>query len=137
MADRGETASDSNVTRRKWLLIDVDPVRIADVSATVEEKAEALVTIEAVRAHLHAAGWPESILADSGNGYHALYRIDLPADDGGIVQRCLKALAARFDSTAVSIDTSVTTVIRRDRGEIFRSSARREMKAGENIVSHY
>jgi hypothetical protein len=46
-------------------------------------------------------------VADSGNGFHLLYRIDLPADDGELVKRCLKALAHQFDTDAVKIDTSV------------------------------
>ena len=46
-------------------------------------------------------------MADSGNGAHALGRIDLPADDGGLVQRCLQALAARFNDAAVKVDTGV------------------------------
>jgi hypothetical protein len=77
-----------------------------------------------VRRTLRAEGWPEPVLADSGNGYHLLYRIDLPADDafetlpdGQVVKRngettelvraCLKALAARFDTPEVAIDTGV------------------------------
>lgn len=43
----------------------------------------------------------------SGNGAHLLYRIDLPADDGGIVQRCLEALAAAYDDDAVKVDRTV------------------------------
>ena len=46
-------------------------------------------------------------MADSGNGYHLLYRIDLPAADGGLVERVLKSLAARFDNEHVKIDQSV------------------------------
>ena len=47
------------------------------------------------------------IIADSGNGWHLLYCIDLPADDGGLVARVLKALAAKFSDAAVDIDTKV------------------------------
>jgi hypothetical protein len=46
-------------------------------------------------------------LIDSGNGYYLLYRIDLPADDGGLVKRVLLALAQRFDTDAVKIDPAV------------------------------
>jgi hypothetical protein len=46
-------------------------------------------------------------MGDSGNGGHLLYRIDLPADDGGLVQRCLEALAARFDDGTVTVDQKV------------------------------
>src|SRR5262249_24598283 len=58
---------------------------------------------QAIQAHLTNLGFPLPIVADSGNGYHLLYHIDLPTDDGGLVQRCLTALKAQFPS----VDTSV------------------------------
>ena len=36
-----------------------------------------------------------------------MYRIDLPADDGGLVQRVLDTLAARFSGDEVAVDRSV------------------------------
>ena len=102
-----DTASDADVTRRRWILLDFDPKRIANVSSTDEEKARAFALLIIVRRFLDAAGWPEPIVADSGNGWHLLYRVDLPADDGGIVERILKVLAKRFDTEAVTVDTSV------------------------------
>jgi hypothetical protein len=63
--------------------------------------------MSAVRAFLDSRGWPAPVVGDSGNGHHLLYRIDLPADDGGIVQRVLQALARRFDTDAVKIDQKV------------------------------
>ncbi len=51
-------------------------------------------------------GWPEPILADSGNGAHLLYRIDLPANDDGLVKRVLEGLAFRFDDAEVRVDTT-------------------------------
>ena len=77
----GGTTEDTEVVARHWLLIDIDPVRPKGVSATDAEKAEASSVIDAVRTHLAALGWPAGLLADSGNGYHASYRVDLPADD--------------------------------------------------------
>lgn len=107
VAEPGTLATDANITCRRWMLVDADPIRIADVSSTNAEKASALEAIEAVRTHLREQGWPEPILADSGNGYHLLYRVDLPVDDGGLIERCLKALAGRFDNADVKIDTKV------------------------------
>jgi hypothetical protein len=52
-------------------------------------------------------GWPTPILADSGNGGHLLYALDLPVDDGGLVQRCLEAIAFRPDDDHVLIDQRV------------------------------
>jgi hypothetical protein len=106
-AAKGDGTQDGDIMRRRWLLIDADPVRPAGISSTDAEHAAALARIQDIMAYLKAAGWPTPIVADSGNGGHALFRIDLPADDGGLVKRCLQALAARFDDAAVEVDTSV------------------------------
>jgi hypothetical protein len=106
-AAEGELAKDKDIICRRWLLIDADPVRDPKVSATDPEKAAAHEVILRVRDYLGSHGWPAPILADSGNGFHALYPIDLPADDGGLVQRTLLALAQRFDTDAVKIDRAV------------------------------
>jgi len=105
------TTSDApdNILSRRWLLIDCDPVRPSDISSTDEEKQAAKKLVTDIRACLTALGWPEPVIADSGNGYHLLYRIDLPNDDPtrGLVESVLKALAARFDNEAVKIDQKV------------------------------
>lgn len=106
-AKEGQQASDKDVIARRWLLIDADPTRDPYISSTKEEKDAAREIILAVKNDLAAQGWPAPILSDSGNGYHLMYRIDLPADDCGIVERILKALAAKYDTPAVRIDQSV------------------------------
>ena len=111
-AKKGGATSDAQVVARRWLFLDVDPGRPKGVSATAAEKAEASAVIAAVRAHLAGLGWPAGLLADSGNGYHALYRVDLPADDGGLVERVLRALAARFDTPGAKVDRAVANASR-------------------------
>jgi hypothetical protein len=106
-AEEGELAKDTDVLCRRWMLIDVDPVRDRLISATAEEKKLAEETMLAVREHLRGRDWSEPIAADSGNGFHLLYRIDLPTDDAGMVKRMLQALAARFDTDRVHIDQIV------------------------------
>jgi hypothetical protein len=106
-AEEGELTKDHHVLCRRWLLIDADPERDSLISSTNEEKAAAKETIQRIKEDLIREGWPAPILGDSGNGYHALYRIDLPADDGGTVQRILQALAANYNGPQVKIDTSV------------------------------
>ena len=103
----GGAATDAEVLTRRWLLIDADPIRPADVSSTDTEKDLARQVILTVRGWLEEQGFPEPILADSGNGWHLLYRIDLPAADKGVVKRSLGALAIRFNTEAVKIDTTV------------------------------
>jgi hypothetical protein len=106
-AEEGELAKDCDVTGRRWLLIDVDPVRDSRISSTDAEKAAALEVVTALKEDLSAQGWPVPIMGDSGNGYHLLYRLELPADDKGLVRRLLQALAKKYDNPAVKIDRSV------------------------------
>ena len=92
------TTSDADIVWRKWLLIDLDPVRPSGISSSDEEQADAIELAKVIRAALREEGWPEPVLADSGNGAHLLYRVDLPVDDGGLTKRVLAALAFRFDN---------------------------------------
>ena len=102
-----DTAKDEDVTGRRWLLIDADPVRRAGISSSQEEKNQAWKVVREVNKWLQGLGWSDPILADSGNGYHLLYPINLPGDDGGLVKRVLVNLAERFDTATVKVDTNV------------------------------
>ena len=100
-AEEGDGATDKDVIRRRWFLIDADPVRPAKISSTDAEKAQSLGVVMKVHEHLRERGWPIPVLADSGNGHHLLYPVDLPPDDGEIVKRCLQALATRAGGEVV------------------------------------
>jgi hypothetical protein len=103
------TTQDGEIVRRIWLLLDFDPVRPAGISSTDQEHELALARAEACREYLSTQGWPEPVSADSGNGGHLLYRIDLPNDAASteLVKRVLQALAAKFDDASVTLDQSV------------------------------
>ncbi|MGE3109816.1 MAG: YfjI family protein [Phycisphaerales bacterium] len=106
-ADAKQTTSDADVTRRRWLPIDIDPVRPSGISSSNEEHALAEQRARDIVAYLRDLGWPEPVVADSGNGFHVLYAIDLAVDEDGLVQRVLEALADRFDDDCVKIDRKV------------------------------
>lgn len=108
------TTTDRDVTRRRYLLLDFDPVRPADVSATEEEKWAAYLKAKEVRKYLRDEGWPDPVIANSGNGFHFLYRVDLPNDQvtRELVKSVLEALAARFDDPRTKIDTAVHNAAR-------------------------
>lgn len=107
-APRGESTTDKDITARRWLLIDADATRPSGISANDAEHEAARLRIADVFQYLHdEKGFGDPIEADSGNGWHLLYRMDAPTDDGGIVQAILKDLAARFSDDKVTIDTSV------------------------------
>lgn len=98
------TTSDADILARTRLPIDFDPVRPAGISATDEEHAAALARARECADWLARQGWPAPIIADSGNGGHLVYAVDLPRDDAGLVQRVLAALAFRFDGAGVTVD---------------------------------
>lgn len=103
----GKAISDEGILDRRLLLIDVDPVRPASVCSTDDEKSSALALARRVAGDLTLEGWPTPVLADSGNGCHLLYRIELPAEDEGLVQRVLLALDAKYSTATAKIDTAV------------------------------
>ena len=105
-AGRNPTTADTDIVRRRWLLIDCDPRRAAGVSSSNAEHESALAKAREIRDGLSSLGWPKPVLTDSGNGAQLMYRIDLPADDGELVRRVIDEIA-KASSEQVAIDTSV------------------------------
>lgn len=121
----GHSAKDEDVWSRRWFLVDVDSRRPdADSCATDAEREASKAVALAIRNHLRAEGWPDPVFADSGNGWHLLYPIDLPADDtftkqpdgavakvdgpaSVLLRRCLRALGERFDTPGAKVDRVV------------------------------
>jgi hypothetical protein len=102
------TTSDRDIACRRWLPIDFDPVRPSGISSTAAEHDAALERAKSCRDYLQACGWPEPIFANSGNGAHLLYRVDLPNDEAStaLVKNCLGALALRFSDETVGVDVA-------------------------------
>lgn len=103
-------ATKEDIANRRWVLIDVDPVKPdPDLSATDDEKESARMLAEKVMNELSSQEWPAPLLIDSGNGWHLMYRVDLPNDNHSqsLVKSVLYNLAKRFDNDAAKIDKSV------------------------------
>uniref|UniRef100_UPI0037424640 hypothetical protein n=1 Tax=Methanofollis aquaemaris TaxID=126734 RepID=UPI0037424640 len=102
------TTADADILRRRWLPIDLDPVRPSGVSSTDEEHDAALARADTIAGWLSGQGFPDPIKADSGNGAHLLYRIDLPNDDGAtaLVKGVLATLDMVFSDDVVVVDTA-------------------------------
>jgi hypothetical protein len=108
------TTSDPDILQRCWFPLDFDPVRPADISSTAAEHDAALQRAVACTEWLTHRGWPLPVAADSGNGAHRLYRVDLPNDDAtrALLQRCLEALALYFSDSEVALDVKVFNAAR-------------------------
>ena len=102
------TTSDDDIVSYRWLFIDLDPVRMADISSSDEELSKAKDLAAKVYEYLHDLGFEDPVKALSGNGCHLLYRIDIKNDESGrsLVERCLKVLSSLFDTSDVKIDTT-------------------------------
>ncbi|MDR1650121.1 MAG: hypothetical protein LBR71_07650, partial [Synergistaceae bacterium] len=81
----------------------------AGISATKEELRAAKRKAICVAKFLSSRGWDSPIAAMSGNGYHLLYRTELPNDQpgAGLVKKLLASLSLLFDDEEVKVDTSV------------------------------
>ncbi len=104
------SARKETVVKRRWFLIDIDPVKYEkDASATNEEKASSSHVRDAVLEHLSSLGWPGPVMIDSGNGYHLLYRIEMPNDDSvrETLKSVLYSLAGKFNGPEATIDRAV------------------------------
>lgn len=104
-----DTTSDSSITRRLWLPIDIDPLRPSGVSATKAERNLALEVVNILIGKLVELGFPEIVGGTSGNGYHVLIRIDLPNDNGSrdLLKKCLAALQEMVGTGKVEVDPKV------------------------------
>lgn len=103
----GDSTSDRDVVARRHLLIDIDPARPAGISSDDAEHAAALELAARMQADLTSLSWPEPLLADSGNGAHLIYAIDLPRDDGKLVERVLAELSRRYSTPTLKVDEKV------------------------------
>ena len=103
------TTSDNDIVRRRWLLVDFDPERPSDTNASDDEKAVAKERMQQVGRFLRNEGFNMPVVADSANGYHLYYRVDLPNDDetANTVRDFLRALDALFSDEKVKVDVSV------------------------------
>jgi hypothetical protein len=109
----GRATGNLDIARRRWLFVDVDPVR-EHGSSTDAEKAVAHEMMIALRDYLTSCGWPTPVSADSSNGYHLHYRIDLPnkPESNALISGCLNALNQRFSTEQCKVDPSVGNAAR-------------------------
>lgn len=107
--ESGTTTSDNDIAVREWILIDLDPKRPADTSATDEQVEYAHAKAQAVYKFLQQQGFPEPVTGFSGNGYHLLYKVKLKAsqENADLIKAFLSQLALLFDDDHVEIDKGV------------------------------
>lgn len=108
LGKKDQTTADSDIIRRTWFPIDIDPIRPSGVSSSDDEHENALAKAETIREYLTDLGWPEPISADSGNGAHLLYHIDLPNETEirDLIKEALNTLSVLFTDSKCVVDTA-------------------------------
>lgn len=103
------------IVARRWLLIDVDPVRFGpdgerlqnqEVPATEEERLAAWDVIQRCHTSMEANGFLAPVIAGSGNGWHLCYPINLPNDQESYrkIAAVLEGLDDRCGNVLASVD---------------------------------
>jgi hypothetical protein len=103
-----QTTSDREIAKRRGILIDLDPDRVAGISSTAAQHDASLDRAWAMRDWLLELGFPPEsiIIADSGNGGHLIIVIDLPNDQAStdLVKACLTAVDTAFTDDEIHVD---------------------------------
>ena len=110
-----ETTSDGDIVGRDFILIDIDPVRPAGVNSTEEEKSHAIEAGRKIYSFLvDKNGFEKPIVADSGNGLHLYFRVQLHngEEEKELVNRFLKTLGMYFSDEKIDVDLSVGNAAR-------------------------
>jgi hypothetical protein len=103
------TSTDSEITRRRWFLVDLDPIRPAGISSTDQELNSAVALADSIEEWLTSLGWPAPLRAMSGNGAHLMYRVDEPNDEPTRIEfeNATKMLAAIYTTDQVAVDVTI------------------------------
>lgn len=105
------TTSDNNVLAYRWLPLDFDPVRPSGISSSDAELQESIELRERVVPIIRERyELPSPVLAMSGNGCHALFRLPdwlTDQEHRDIMKGLLRKISDEFSTAAVSIDQSV------------------------------
>lgn len=101
-----QTTTDKDIDRIEFILIDIDPLRAAGISATDAEHEAAKALAEQIATFLEGKGFPQPIVADSGNGYHVQFFTELSNEQENVdlVKGFLNALDFIFSDDKVQVD---------------------------------
>lgn len=111
------TTTDGDITHRGMVLVDLDPNRVAGISASDEEFEKAHLKAVDIYLYLIKEGFKEPLITKSGNGWHVYVPCDMPNDESHneLVKRFLQSLSKMFSDDCVEIDEKVFNPARIDK----------------------
>jgi hypothetical protein len=106
----GRTTKDTEILGYRWVPIDIDPTRPdGNDSSSKEEHDRAVALAWNIYHTLKRENKPPAIVADSGNGAHVLYQIDMANTEASTdqVKRLLASVDQRFSNDLAKVDLAV------------------------------
>jgi hypothetical protein len=97
---------DEEIEAIRNIMVDIDPVRPTDMSATPKERRAALNLAKKIREDLLGQGFPRPLLASSGNGAHLIFKAshENTKENQAVLQQFLITLAQKYDTDQAKID---------------------------------
>lgn len=106
------TTTDSDIVRRKFLLLDFDPKRKSQTnSSNVQFELAHKKAQDVYRFLIKEKGFTDSIICISGNGWHIIVPVDLPCDEetNKIIKGFYTYMGSIFSDENVEFDEKVYT----------------------------
>jgi len=124
------TVSDNDVIGYGWLMVDVDPKRPTGTSSTREQLIASRATARQIYSFLHDRGWPDPVIAHSGNGTHLLYKTQIDVSEKALIKNVLTTLSMLFadDNMLVDLTTFNPSRICKLYGTVARKGASTEKR---------
>ena len=118
MVKGAKTIHDDDIKYRRWILIDLDPIRegnVKEIASTDEELENSKAVAREMRTYLLSEGFPQPVVCMSGNGTHLLIKLDKVAntkENDKIISDFLAYLSLKFSSSTVDCDIKVKNASR-------------------------
>lgn len=106
----GGGIADGDIVKRRWVMLDFDPVRPSNTSSTEEQLEKAKQVAQRVWDFLFYNGFYDYVGCLSGNGYHIMLPCDMVVNEqtDRLVKDFIKVISMLFSTQDVEIDVAVS-----------------------------
>ncbi len=114
ISNTAKAVSNADITHRKRLFFDFDPVRKPKTPSSDPQLDEAKARARLFMRDRQAEGWPDPVIAMSGNGYHLQYRISFESTvvSSNALSELYAAWKLKYSDSAVGFDQGVHNAAR-------------------------
>ena len=108
------TTKDKDISKRRYVLVDVDPERPTNCSSTDDEHEYSLKKVMTIESDLRKSGFGPMITCNSGNGYHLLIPVDMDntTEVTKLIHDFLKKLSSKYSDAAAKVDITTYNAAR-------------------------